>query len=424
MIQFRDYQETIAKQAAYSLLAHNIAYLAMEVRTGKTITALYAADMFDAHNVLFVTKKKAIPSIEADYECLRPLSYTMTVTNFESAHKVTGKFDLVIIDEAHSIGSFPKPSERAKVLKVLCEGLPIIYLSGTPSPESYSQLYHQLWVSSFSPWNEYKSFYKWAKEFVHVVPKKINGYTINDYNNANQGKIKPCIERFMFTYTQSQAGFNQAIREEIIKVPMKHETNSLLVSLKKDKVAYLGEAAILADSPATLLTKLHQVSSGTVIDTDGIYHIIDRSKAITVRNRFIGQKIAIFYVFKSELEMLKEIFPKWTDSPEEFQASSNKVFLGQFRSAREGVRLDTADALIFFNMEFSYLSWEQAKNRLQSKERTKEAVIYLIQSDCGIEQYVYDAVMSKTDFTLSYYGKTTKNKEAGEQHTGTYHKTA
>lgn len=408
MIQFRDYQEAIAKQAAYSLMVHNIAYLAMEVRTGKTITALYAADLFDAQKVLFVTKKKAIPGIEADYECLRPLSYTLTVTNFESAHKVTGEFDLVIIDEAHSIGSFPKPSERAKVLKQLCDGLPIIYLSGTPSPESFSQLYHQMWVSSFSPWKEYKTFYKWAKEFVHVVPKKINGFTINDYNNANQGKIKPYIESFMFTYTQSQAGFNQTIREKIIKVSMKHETANLLASLKKNKVAHWGDAAILADTPATMLMKLHQISSGTVIDAEGNYHIIDRSKAISVRDKFSGHKIAIFYVFKSELEMLKDIFPEWTDSPEEFQASSNKVFLGQFRSAREGIRLDTADALIFFNMEFSYLSWEQTKNRLQSKERTKEAVIYLIQSDCGIEQHIYDAVMNKTDFTLSYYGKAAK----------------
>lgn len=408
MIQFRDYQETIATQAAYSLLANNIAYMAMEVRTGKTITALYAADIFDAKNVLFVTKKRAIPSIKADYEGLRPLSYTMTVTNFESAHKVTGEFDLVIIDEAHSIGSFPKPSERAKVLRTLCEGLPIIYLSGTPSPESYSQLYHQFWVSSFSPWKEYKTFYKWAKEFVSVVPKKINGYNINDYNNANQAKIKPYIESFMFTYTQSQAGFKKSITEQVLTVPMKKETSSLLTTLKKDKVAHLGDTAILADSPTVLLTKMHQISSGTVIDADGNYHIVDRSKAFAVRSKFIEQKIAIFYVFRSEFEMLKEVFPDWTDSPEEFQASSDKIFLGQFRSAREGVRLDTADALVFFNMEFSYLSWEQAKNRLQSKERTKEAIIYLIQSDCGIEQHIYDAVMNKMDFTLSYYGKATK----------------
>jgi len=160
-------------------------------------------------------------------------------------------------------------------------------------------------------------------------------------------------------------------------------------------------------SPAKLLTKMHQLSSGTVIDEDGGYHIIDRSKADFIRERFEGKKIAIFYVFKSEFEMLKEAFPNWTASPEEFQ-QSEKVFLGQFRSAREGVRLDTADALIFFNLEFSYLSYEQAKNRLQSKDRVKEAKLYFIVSDCGVESYVLKAVRNKQDFTLSYYGKAIK----------------
>ncbi|MEG1565072.1 MAG: hypothetical protein RR365_15345, partial [Bacteroides sp.] len=91
-----------------------------------------------------------------------------------------------------------------------------------------------------------------------------------------------------------------------------------------------------------------------------------------------------------------------------FQASTNKVFISQVRRAREGVRLDTADALIFFNLEFSYLSYEQGKNRLVSKERTDPAEVYFICSDCGIEKKILDAVHGKKNFTLSYYGRTGK----------------
>lgn len=410
MIQLRDYQETIATKAAYSLIAHNIAYLAMEVRTGKTFTALYAADLFDAQSVLFVTKKKAIPSIQADYDQLKP-SYKIEVVNFESVHKVTGTYDLIVIDEAHSLGSFPKPSKRAQALKGICKDLPIIYLSGTPTPESYSQIYHQLFVSSFSPFGEYKNFYKWVKEFVNVRPKMINGYRVNDYSHAIEEKIRPIIEPFLFSYTQEQAGFNQELKEGVLTVPMKPITSRVIGELKSEKISQVSGCEILGDTPAKLLTKLHQLSSGTVIDEAGQMHIVDRSKGEFIRERFNGQKIAVFYVFRSELEMLKEVFPSWTDSPEEFQASTDKVFLGQFRSAREGVRLDTADALIFFNLEFSYLSYEQAKNRLQSKDREKEAVLYFLFSDCGVEQYVYDAVCSKMNFTLSYYAKRTGKQD-------------
>ena len=402
----RDYQINISTEALQALQSCRIAYLAMEVRTGKTFTALHAADLYGAKSVLFVTKKKAIKSIEADYCSLSP-GYTLTTTNFESVHKVTGIFDLVIVDEAHSLGAFPKPSKRAKDLKAICKGLPIIFLSGTPSPESYSQMFHQLWVSSFSPWKSYPTFYKWCKDFVNFQLRKINGFTINDYSDAKEALVKIDIDPFLFTWTQQQAGFNQELTEEILRVSMKEETKQAINEIKKTKLTCIDGKMVLGDSPAKLLTKMHQLSSGTVIDEDGGYHIIDRSKAGFIRDRFEGKKIAIFYVFKSEFEVLKETFPNWTASPEEFQ-QSGKVFLGQFRSAREGVRLDTADALIFFNLEFSYLSYEQAKNRLQSKDRVKEAKLYFIVSDCGVESHILKAVRNKQDFTLSYYGKAIK----------------
>ena len=132
MIQLRKYQNNIAIQAAYKLVAFGCCYLSMECRTGKTITALSAADNFDAQSVLFITKLKAIPSIKADYEALRPVSFQLDVINYESAHKAKGKYDLVIIDEAHSLGAYPKPSKRTQEIKTICEGLPVLYLSGTP----------------------------------------------------------------------------------------------------------------------------------------------------------------------------------------------------------------------------------------------------------------------------------------------------
>ena len=63
----------------------------MEVRTGKTLTSLNIANLYKAKNVLFLTKKKAIQSIQDDYKLLAP-AYTITVINDESLHKVTDTF--------------------------------------------------------------------------------------------------------------------------------------------------------------------------------------------------------------------------------------------------------------------------------------------------------------------------------------------
>lgn len=406
-MKLRDYQTNIATQAAYKLLAFSTCYLSMECRTGKTITALSAADIADMQRVLFITKLKAMPSIKADYDALKPC-FQLDVINYESAHKAKGSYDLIIIDEAHSLGAYPKPSKRTQEIKKLCEGLPVLFLSGTPSPESYSQLYHQFWVCSSSPWKEYKTFYKWAKAYINVKQKKINGYLINDYSHADKAKIDQDTKELFISYSQEEAGFDVKINEHVLIVPMKEQTGRLINSMRNNLMVEIGGNTILGDSPAKLLTKLHQLSSGTVIAENGFHLTFDKSKAEFVRKQFDGKKVALFYVYQSEAELLQSVFPNWTDSPEEFQASSDKVFISQVRRAREGVRLDTADALIFFNMEFSYLSYEQGRNRLVSKERTDPAEVYFLCSDCGIESKILEAVHGKESFTLSYYGRAGK----------------
>jgi hypothetical protein len=101
--------------------------------------------------------------------------------------------------------------------------------------------------------------------------------------------------------------------------------------------------------------------------------------------------------------MLKMAFPDYTDNAFDFQNGKGNVFLGQFVSAREGIRLDNADAIIFFNIDFSFLSYEQARNRIVSFEREKEAVLYWLFSDIGIEPKIYKAVNNKKDYTLQHY---------------------
>lgn len=402
-MKLRDYQERISTEAAAKLKQYGMCYLAMECRTGKTLTALATAIRYGASSVLFLTKLKAIGSIHDDSARLSP-GYTLEVTNYESCHKCAGRYDLIILDEAHCLGAYPKPSKRTEHVKRLCKGLPVLYLSGTPSPESYSQLFHQFWVSEFSPFAEYPNFYKWAKAgYVDVREKRVNGYRINDYSHADKAMIDEAAGHLFMTYTQEEAGFFTDIEEYALECPMLTGTAQIMRILKRNKVYYFADAPVLGDTPAKLMGKLHQLSGGTVITEDGAHRILDRSKALYLRNRFAGQKIAVFYVYQSELDLLRSVFPQWTDSPEEFQQSGDLVFISQIRRAREGVRLDTADAIIFYNLEFSYLSYEQGRNRIMSKERATPAKVYFLISDCGIDRDILEAVRNKQDFTASYY---------------------
>lgn len=407
MTMLRDYQIEISDKAAKALKYHKIAYLAMEVRTGKTMTALAAAYKFGAAKVLFCTKKKAIDDI---IEQAKKMGYDMEIyiTNFEQLHKVEYGWDCVIIDEAHGCGAFPRPNKRAIELKRICASTPIIYLSGTPTPESFSQMYHQLWISSFSPYKNHKNFYQWARDYVVIGKKYIFNRQINDYTNAHEEQIQQDIKPIMFTFTQEQAGFEGLVQENILYVKMEDSTYKLADKLKKDKVVSnkIG-VTVMGDTAVKLMNKLHQIYSGTVIldEPERVAKAFDMTKAEFIKEKFAGKKIAIFYKFQAEYASLVWTFGKRIelDAAAFNKADNNAVFVSQIVSGREGINLSSADALIFYNIDFSATSYWQSRARMQTRDRAETSQIYWIFSYNGIEDKIYKAVMNKKDYTLNHF---------------------
>jgi hypothetical protein len=404
----RDYQDRISNQAVTILQEHGLVYLAMEPRTGKTLTAFATAQRYGAQTILFVTKKKAKADIMSQLQESGLMFHSVDVTNYEQLHNFLCCYDLVIIDEAHVIAAFPTPSVRAKELKRICNGKPIIYLSGTPTPESFSQLFHQMWVSSFSPFKAYKNFYAWAKDYVDIRQKYLYGKTINDYSCGNQSLIEKDTNHLFIAYTQEEAGFTELVKETILYVDMQPSTYKFCERLRIDKIMTNKEGvSVLADTSVKLMQKLHQAFSGTIIVDEPKVEarVYDYTKAEYIRDRFAGQKIAIFYKFKAEAMALRWILGKVYDDPMEFNNADSGVFISQIVSGREGIRLDTADALIMYNIDFSATSYWQSRARIQTKDRIKEAQLYWIFARGGIEDKIYKAVMDKRDYTLAHFRK-------------------
>lgn len=413
MIQLRPYQKEISQKACALLQQYKIAYLSMQVRTGKTITAIHTAHIFKAKNVLFVTKKKAIGSIDDDFQKTDyAKDMKLSICNYEILHKIPNfDWDLIIIDEAHSLGAFPQPSVRSKSLKKICENKPIIYLSGTPSPESYSQLFHQFWVSSFSPFGK-SNFYQWVRDgYVKVGVKYLYNRTMPDYTNANKELIEQKTKHLFIPFTQEDAGFEQFVEEDIHIVHMSPMTYHI-AQLLRDKRVIIGKTGIeiVADTEVKLMQKLHQIYSGSVIDD--VTHkaiIIDDSKMQYIESAFAGKKIGIFYKFVGERDIITSFYKnkgkQFTESPEEFNANDNIVFISQIQSGREGINLSTADCLVMYNIDFSAVSYWQVRARLQTKDRTKSAKVCWLFSHGGIEKNIYEVVNNKKDYTLSYFKK-------------------
>jgi hypothetical protein len=408
MKQLRNYQTRISKDATEILQRLKIVCLFMEVRTGKTATALDVCKNFGAKKVLFITKIKAFTSIEQDYWEFGYLGdFELVIINRESLHKIeSNDFDVVIIDEVHGYTSYPKPSKFHKDIKSRFGNIPMIMLSGTPTPESYSQYYHLFTLSNHSPFNKYANFYKWANDFVDVKLKYLGYAQVKDYSNARKKDFWHHIRYHILTFTQSEAGFTTDVKENVLKVKMKPITYAITDKLIKDLVVISKSSGkqIIADTGVKLQQKIHQLFSGTIKFEDGSTQVIDDSKAIFIKEKFEGKKIAIFYNFVAELEMLKLTFNEMlTTDLNEFNDSDKTIAL-QIVSGREGISLAKADYLIFLNIQFSAVSYFQAKDRLTTMDR-KSNDIYWIFAENGIEEKIYKTVLMKKDYTNDTFKK-------------------
>ena len=133
---------------------------------------------------------------------------------------------------------------------------------------------------------------------------------------------------------------------------------------------------------------------------------LDTSKADFIKEKFEGKKIGIFYKFKEELKVLKAVFgDDLTTELSVFKTQSCPVIALQIVSGREGISLKEADALVYYNIDFSATSYWQSRDRMTTKDRLKSDV-YWVFSSRGIEKDIYKAVTKKKDYTVNHFKKT------------------
>lgn len=402
MNKLRDYQIDLSNQMTSKLNDYNLVYLSAEVRTGKTLTSLETCKKYGSNNVLFLTKKKAISSIEKDYKDFG-YSFNLTVTNYESVHKVEGEFDLIILDESHGLAAFPKPSKRTTLIKKMFGHLPMIFLTGTSSVESGSQWFHQFWISNYSPFRE-KTFYQWAKTYVNVYEVNYgNGYPSKKFDKANRELIQKVIDPYLIIFTQKEAGFTTVIEENILRFDNRPITNKIAKQLLDSRIVKGNNDEILADTPVKLMSKLHQIYNGTCIGESGESILIDDSKAEFIKSYFNNNKIAIFYYFQGELELLKQVFKdNLTTDLEEFNTTDKNIALQQ--SGLEGLNLSKSECLVYYNFGFSGKNYIQSRDRATVKGRD-ENKIYFVFERGGISEKIYKQVKEKRSYNIKQFNK-------------------
>lgn len=398
-----DHQIEMSEQGYKILKEKGLVYLAVEERVGKSLTSVLICEKAKANKVFIITKKAALDGwinqlgmfshlIHKEYE----------MTNYESLHKVANnikKADIIILDEPHfALSRYPRPSITAKKVQQLTYNKPVIFLSATPSSQSYSQLFHQLNMTKYSPFNKYKNFYEWYKCFGLPTTKYLAGRAIIDYTDVDKEKLeKECkLSSYFISKSREEVGFTHLPTDKVEFIELTKTTVNLLESIKKTGICKIDGKTIVCDTTAKRFSVLHQIEGGTIID-NGEFIFTGQTEKINwiLKNYGDNSGIAIFYNFKAEKVLLSEYF-------------KNAILL-QSTSHAEGVDLHKIDFSIIYSMNYSAAKYTQRRARQCNMKREHPIqVVYPLTKE-GISKSIYHRVaVEKKNFTASYYEKLRK----------------
>jgi hypothetical protein len=392
-LMFRPHQIEKAEALQALLQKHKQAYLAGAPRSGKTRTALKLIQNLNAEHVLVLCPKNAIPGWRKEMEATDVRH--PHVTNYEQCKNIKPQnWDMVVLDEAHSMGAFPRPSQRTKDVKrhVLSSSY-FLAMSGTPCVESPSQLYHSFFWMRATASNFCNNFYDWHR--LYGIPKTLffSGRRINDYTKC-MPEVMEGFGRMCVTMTQEDAGIQTEVTDQVHTLKASLVTENIIEQLKEHGVTRIDFKPIVAESEMAARALIHQVESG----------------ALHFNNEYLttGSTEVLDYVNEHWSQKDTAVMCHYRATQRLFGEAGWGVFSSQAHA--EGVDLSRYHNLVIVNSGYSGIKHVQRRERQVNLAKSRDNVtVHHIVVDCGISPSVWEAVTHKRDFNLAAFRQWRRN---------------
>jgi SNF2 family DNA or RNA helicase len=419
-----DHQKTTAE----FLTLHRKAFCFNEQGTGKTASAIWAADflmqqrkvrralvicplsimdaawradLFDVamHRTVDVAhgsadKRKKIINGGADF----------IIINFDGVEIVeeeirNGGFDLIIVDEATAYKN--AQSKRWKCLnRLVTEDTWLWMMTGTPAAQSPLDAYGI--AKLVNPTGVPRFF----GSFRDQVMRKITQFkwipkesATNTVYNALQPAIRftkdECLDLPDMTYVKRE-------------VEMTRQQKKYYELLKNRLVMEAAGEEVTAANAAIAMNKLLQISAGAVYTDDGDTLEFDIKNRYNVLKEVIdesSQKVLVFVPFKHTIDILTEKLrkdgltaevirgdvsaSKRTEIFKRFQEQPNpKILVIQPQSAAHGVTLTAANTVVWWGPTSSLETYAQANARVHRSGQRHPCTVIQLQGS-AVEKHVY-----------------------------------
>jgi SNF2 family DNA or RNA helicase len=425
--KLRDYQlEAVQKARPHPGFA-----FFLEQRTGKCLCSLALVEERRPAFLFIVTtlKGKRVwheeikKSIKFDWDCV------VFVIHYEDLHKNRAYFRkkfrewgdnvFIICDESHKIkrrGS--RPARVVRSLGKLARWR--LALTGTPlAPRSRTKRRKrtgpQVTVTEGleDAWAQFDfinpRIFGTKDEFDATYLKMggFRGFSVVGYQNKE--KFYELFHRYSYRKLLREVQTRKTlIRRSRIRFDLSPPTRKAYDSMDKKLYAVVENRQITIPLLISRLTKLQQLSSGFIIDSEADEVLTvgdDKLQALkkllkTIFSRGHGKKIVICAKFINEIKGIENICRR---VGLRYQVVSGGLeFRGEFEvpitilQIQSGVAIDLANAtaFIFYSMGHNYIDYEQARFRVLSFDQRRVDFYYLLANNT-IDELVYEAQTGK-----------------------------
>jgi SNF2 family DNA or RNA helicase len=424
-------------ETASFLTLHKRSFVFSEPGTGKTLSALWAADylmgighvrrclilcplsimqsawLSDLNNSIIHRSAVVAHHAQATRRIeMIQKNYEFVIANYDGLNLIAneivndGRFDLVIVDEANAYKTVS--TKRWKSLKsIIKPDTHLWMMTGTPASQSPVDAYGLAKLVNpsgvplfFTGWRDMVmnkvTMYKWApkpnaKELVHEA-------------------LQPAIR-----FTKEQCLDLPPVLTMTREVPLTPQQVKYYNMLKEQMLVQAAGETISAVNAAASVSKLLQISCGAAYTDDREIVEFDSAPRLKVLEEILEEtdrKVIIFAMFKSVIDaiynhLLKRgittefingtVTPsKRSDIIRRFQNEENpRVLVMQPQATAHGITLTRADTVVFYGPLMSVEQYTQAIARADRKGQDSDKVTVIHIQGSPIEKKMFKALEEK-----------------------------
>jgi superfamily II DNA or RNA helicase len=421
------------------LTAHRRAFCFNDPGTGKTLSALWAADYLmkrgEVRRVLILCplsimhsawmgdigssiihrsavvahhaqSTRRIEMIQQDYE--------IVIANYDGLNLIAdeinanGKFDLVIVDEANA---YKNPSTRRwKALSSIIKPETYLWMmTGTPASQSpvdaygLARLVNPTGVPKFqTAWRDKVmnkvTMFKWAAK--------------PDARDKVFEALQPAIR-----FTKAQCLDLPPVITVTREVPMTPQQNKYYKMLKEQMLVRTAGETISAVNAGVAVNKLLQISCGAAYTDDKEVVEFDAAPRLNVLNEVLEEtdrKVIIFALFRSSIDTIVTYLTKHGFGVgqihgdvtatkrgqiiNDFQTTDTiRVLVMQPQATAHGITLTAADTVVFFGPLMSVEQYVQCIARADRKGQDSDKVTVVHIESSPIEKKLFKAMSTKVN---------------------------